>query len=152
MTDKDRRAEELLVRILDGIGVEAQIEIDDSEERLEIRVATEEAGLLIGRRGETLDSLQYLLNVMVNKGQEERRRIIIDVEGYREERKKQLEEAATKAADQVVERGEPVALQPMNPFERRIVHMVLVAYPGVETVSEGEEPYRSVKVVPESVN
>jgi len=143
-----QKAEEFLKKLLSLMGVEASFDLSEHEDSLFISLNTAEPGLLIGRRGETLDALQYLLNIASNKGLAERQRIVLDVEGYRAEKKKSLEELAKKTAEQVISQGLSIALEPMNPFERRIVHMALLDYPGVETTSEGEEPYRKVTIFP----
>lgn len=143
-----QKAEEFLKKLLSLMGIEASFDLSEHEDSLFISLNTAEPGLLIGRRGETLDALQYLVNIASNKGLAERRRIVLDVEGYRAEKKKSLEELAKKTAEQVISQGISIALEPMNPFERRIVHMALLDYPGVETASEGEEPYRKVTIFP----
>jgi len=101
-------------------------------------------GSLIGRRGETLNALQYLVNLAINQNRPEHIRILLDVEGYRKSREETLEALARKMADKAVRSGQRVRLEPMNPHERRIVHMALQEDHRVDTISQGEEPYRRV--------
>jgi len=103
-------------------------------------------GSLIGRRGETLNALQYLVNLAINQNRSEHVRILLDVEGYRKSREETLEALARKMAEKAVRSGQRVRLEPMNPHERRIVHMALQEDHRVETISQGEEPYRRVVI------
>ncbi|MEG0831132.1 MAG: RNA-binding cell elongation regulator Jag/EloR [Acidaminococcaceae bacterium] len=103
-------------------------------------------GILIGKHGQTLDSLQYLTNLVANKNSSERIRIMVDVEDYRERRVETLTRLATRLADKVKHNGERVVLEPMNPHERKIIHMALQNDNKVSTLSEGEEPYRKVVI------
>lgn len=105
-------------------------------------------GRVIGRRGETLDALQYLTNLAVNGRREDKIRIILDVEGYRQSREETLAALAKKTADRARRTGRSVALEPMSPHERRIIHIALQNDPSVQTLSEGEEPNRRVIVAP----
>ncbi len=108
-------------------------------------------GAIIGRRGETLDALQYLTNLAVNRQFEEKTRIILDVEGYRQSREETLSALARKMADKVRRTGKDVMLEPMSPHERRVIHMALQDENGIRTFSLGEEPYRKV-VIKKSYN
>ena len=103
---------------------------------------------MIGRRGETLDALQYLTNLAVNGKREEKIRIVLDVEGYRQSREETLAALAHKMADRAKKSGRSIALEPMSPHERRIIHMALQNEKGVQTLSEGEEPARRVIIAP----
>ena len=103
-------------------------------------------GILIGKRGQTLDSLQYLTSLVVNKGKSTYIRVKLDTEDYRRRRKETLENLARGIAYKVKKTRKPVVLEPMNPYERRIIHSALQGNKFVETVSEGEEPYRHVVV------
>ena len=105
-------------------------------------------GLLIGKRGQTLDSIQYLTSLVVNKGKEKYVRIKVDTENYRQRRKDTLESLAKNIAYKVKRSRRSVALEPMNPYERRIIHSALQGNKFVETYSEGSEPYRHVVVAP----
>lgn len=105
-------------------------------------------GRMIGRRGETLDALQYLTNLAVNGKREEKIRIVLDVEGYRQSREETLAALAHKMADRAKKSGRSIALEPMSPHERRIIHMALQNEKGIQTLSEGEEPARRVIIAP----
>ncbi len=113
---------------------------------LEVDFEGEDMGILIGKRGQTLDSLQYLTSLVVNKGKENYIRVKLDTEDYRRRRKETLENLARGIAYKVKKTRKPVILEPMNPYERRIIHSALQGNKFVETVSEGEEPYRHVVV------
>lgn len=115
---------------------------------LEIDFAGEDMGILIGKRGQTLDSLQYLTSLVVNKEQKEYVRVKLDTENYRKRRKETLENLARNIAYKVKKTRRPVSLEPMNPYERRIIHSALQNHKFVETYSEGNEPYRHVVVAP----
>ena len=106
----------------------------------------EDMGVLIGKRGQTLDSLQYLASLVANKGEEEYVRVKVDTENYRQRRKDTLENLAKNIASKVRRTGRAVVLEPMNPYERRVIHSALQADRYVETHSEGEEPFRKVVV------
>ena len=99
---------------------------------------------LIGRRGETLDAIQYLTGLVMNRGKQDYKKVMLDTENYREKREEALVRLANRIAQKVVKTGRKVTLEPMNPYERRILHSTLQSHPKVETVSEGEEPYRRV--------
>lgn len=105
-------------------------------------------GLVIGHRGQMLDAMQYLVNVVANKGSGDWVRIVLDAEGYRQRREKALYDIAQRMADKAKAQGQKVALEPMNAAERRIIHMALADDTQVETASEGEDPYRRVVVIP----
>ena len=113
---------------------------------LEVDFEGEDMGILIGKRGQTLDSLQYLTSLVVNKGKSDYIRVKLDTEDYRRRRKETLENLARGIAYKVKKTRKPVVLEPMNPSERRIIHSALQGNKFVETVSEGEEPYRHVVV------
>ena len=101
---------------------------------------------LIGRRGETLDALQYITGLVLNKGKQDYRRVMLDTENYREKREEALIRLANRIAQKVSKTGRKVTLEPMNPYERRILHASLQSHPRVETISEGEEPFRRVVI------
>ena len=111
-----------------------------------IRIEGGDAGVLIGHHGDTLDALQYLTSLVVNRGAEDYTRVVLDTEGYRDKRAKALAQLAERTAARAIRTGR-VALEPMNPYERRILHTTLQDHPRVTTYSEGEEPYRRVIVV-----
>lgn len=114
------------------------------EDMLWITFSGRGLGSVIGRRGETLDALQYLTNLVVNRQFEEKCRIVLDVEGYRAEREKTLTHLAKKMADKARRSGRDVMLEPMSPHERRVIHIALQDEAGIKTVSVGEEPYRKI--------
>ena len=147
MTDLDV-AEDFLRKIFKTIGMEVTLTsvMDEEEGCLNIDMSGEEMGVLIGKRGQTLDSLQYLVSLIVNKEREEYLRIKLDTENYRERRTATLESLAKNIASKVKRTKRPVSLEPMNPYERRIIHSVLQSDKYVLTRSEGEEPYRHVVV------
>ena len=120
----------------------------DEEGALAIEMNGDNMGILIGKRGQTLDSLQYLTNRVANKSQDGYVRVKLDTEDYRKRRKQTLENLAKNIAYKVKRSRKPISLEPMNPYERRIIHSALQADDRVSTHSEGEEPYRRVVVTP----
>ena len=122
--------------------------IKKSEKQLNINLTGENMGVLIGKRGSTLDSLQYLVSLVVNKQSNEYVRVKLDTENYRSRRKETVENLAKNLAKKVKVTGKKVSLEPMNPFERRIIHATLQKDKFIETHSEGEEPYRRVIIIP----
>ena len=128
--------------------VEIQMEYNAENDSLEVDFAGEDMGILIGKRGQTLDSLQYLTSLVVNKEQKDYVRVKLDTENYRKRRKETLENLARNIAYKVKKTRRPVSLEPMNPYERRIIHSALQGNKFVETYSEGSEPYRHVVVAP----
>jgi len=129
-----------------GLVVQIDIQYDEIERFMDIDLKGEEMGVLIGKRGQTLDSLQYLTSLVVNKGVEEYVRVKVDTENYRKRRKDTLENLAKNIAFKVKRTKRPVALEPMNPYERRIIHSALRNDRYVTTHSEGDEPFRRVVV------
>ena len=122
----------------------------DTENGLRLCIDAETMGLLIGRRGETLDAMQYLVSLVANKNRKEEGyiRVTLDTEGYRSRREETLKRLARKNAQHVRQTGRPVSMEPMNPYERRILHSALQGFTGVTTHSEGEEPNRHVVITP----
>lgn len=150
--EQNRKAREflegLLARMKMGCGLETRF---GEDEILHINMTGSDMGTLIGRRGQTLEALQYLVNVVANRGEAEYQRILLDAEGYRERRAEVLKRLARRKARRVQETGQRVVLEPMNPWERRVIHLALRDVEGVETHSEGEDPNRRViisKVAP----
>lgn len=140
-------AREFLREVLNSMGIKAEIRIREEQDALKIILAGPEMGLLIGYRGETLDSLQYLVSLVINKDHEEEyKRVILDTENYRQKREETLKRLALKIANKARRTRKVVKLEPMNPYERRVIHSVLQNDPEVKTYSEGEEPYRRVIV------
>lgn len=113
---------------------------------LKIDMSGNSMGMLIGRRGETLDALQYLTSLVLNNGKEDYIKVMLDTEDYREKREDTLKRLAARLADKVQRSGRRVVLEPMNPYERRILHSTLQDYTKIYTYSEGEDPFRSVVV------
>ena len=128
------------------IEVEILIKIDEEEKLIDVELKGDDMGLLIGKRGQTLDSLQYLTNLAINKHSENYYKVKVDTEDYRKRRKDTLENLAKNIAYKVKRTKRPVALEAMNPFERRVIHSALQNDKFVTTHSEGEEPYRHVVV------
>lgn len=122
----------------------------DSDNGLRLCIDAETMGLLIGRRGETLDAMQYLVSLVANKNRKEEGyiRVTLDTEGYRSRREETLKRLARKNAQHVRQTGRPISMEPMNPYERRILHSALQGFSGVTTHSEGEEPNRHVVITP----
>ncbi len=132
--------------ILNAMGLEEDMEIVMDGETLTIKLAAENIGIIIGRRGETLDALQYLLGLVVNKNSEKFIRVTLDVGNYREKREETLVRLANRLADKVSKSRKNMTLEPMNPYERRIIHATLQDYKSVETYSIGDEPNRKVVI------
>ncbi len=131
-----------------GISVEITAKYDKELKTLEVDLSGDEMGVLIGKRGQTLDSLQYLISLVINKGTTEYIRVKVDTENYRQRRKETLENLAKNISYKVKRTRRPVSLEPMNPYERRIIHSALQNDKYVTTHSEGEEPFRRVVVTP----
>jgi len=149
VTEKEtlkKRAENFLRSVIDKMGIECKIIIQETENNIKIKLEGESMGILIGHRGETLDSLQYLTSLVVNRGTEKYKRVIIDTENYRDKREDTLVRLAKRLAAKVKKTGRSVVLEPMNPYERRILHATLQGHPHVTTHSEGEEPNRRVVI------
>lgn len=140
---------ELLMRVVDGLGIVADVEIQEIEGQVTGVVSGGDLGLLIGRHGQTIDAIQYLANAFVHRRREDPVDVVIDAEGYRERRRRALCGVADRAVADVRRDGRPVALEPMTSVERKIVHLHLKEIPGVATSSEGVEPNRHVTVLPE---
>ena len=139
--------EEFLKNTLTAMNMEVEIKSEiDSDGALSVNMSGEHMGILIGKRGQTLDALQYLANRVANKHQEGYVRVKLDTENYRARREETLRHLAKNIAHKVKRTRRPVALEPMNPYERRIIHSSLQSDPYVTTHSEGEEPYRKVVV------
>ncbi len=132
--------------VLEKMKVEADIDVEEDEESVYLRIRGRDIGIIIGRRGETLDSLQYLTSLVVNKNTERYKRVVIDIENYRKKREETLVRLAEKLAARVVKYKKPITLEPMNPYERRIIHSTLQNNKYVETHSIGEEPNRKVVI------
>jgi spoIIIJ-associated protein len=145
-TLEKERARKFLRDILEAMDIKAEIRVKDVNESLYINLAGPKMGVIIGRRGQTLDSLQYLVSLVVNKDKERDGfvKVILDTEDYRRKREETLQRLARRLAERVQRTGKRVELEPMNPYERRIIHSTLQEIEGITTFSEGEEPYRKV--------
>ncbi|HEX2096192.1 MAG TPA: R3H domain-containing nucleic acid-binding protein [Solirubrobacterales bacterium] len=143
------RVRELIEGVLDELDLEGEVEVDEGEDRIEVRVmGDEDYGLLIGKRGQTIDALQLLAYQAAFRGVRDRKRVVLDAAGYRERRREVLTARADRAAEQALDGDCTVEMDPMSAQERRIVHEHLKERPGIETYSEGEEPRRCVIVAP----
>ena len=142
------RAKEFLQQVFGAMKIDVALEkfINKNDGTVTFRLHGEDMGILIGKHGQTLDSLQYLTNLVANKNNSERVRVIIDVEDYRDRRIETLTRLACRLADKVKRTGERVALEPMNPHERKIIHMALQGDRRVTTLSEGDDPFRHVVI------
>lgn len=146
--DVEDNIREFLNKVFEAMNLEVEILIEKEESGniINVELKGSDMGVLIGKRGQTLDSLQYLTNLAVNKNSEEYVKVKIDTEDYRKRRKEALENLAKNIAYKVKRTKRPVSLEPMNPFERRVIHSALQNDKFVTTYSEGEEPYRHVVV------
>ena len=140
-----------LKKLLKNMKIEATVEAAETDDGLRLNIVSDTDGLLIGRRGETLDAIQYIVSLYLNKDRKENgyRRVSVDTEGYRRRREETLRRLARKNAAQVARTGRAVAMEPMNPYERRVLHSALQGFKGVTTHSEGEEPNRRVIITPD---
>lgn len=140
-------AKTFLREVLNTMGIKSEIRIKEENDAIRISLTGPDMGILIGYRGETLDSLQYLVSLVVNKGHETAyKRVVLDTENYRSKREETLKRLAQKVAGTVRRTGKLIRLEPMNPYERRIIHSALQEDRFVQTYSEGDEPYRRVVV------
>jgi spoIIIJ-associated protein len=131
------------------IGVDCRVDVRETAESVEIACSGPDLGLLIGRRGQTIDAIQYLANAIAFRSYPDPRKdVIVDAAGYRERRRRSLEALAVRSAEQAVSRGQRVELDPMTAVERKVVHLRLKEFPGVATSSEGTEPNRFVVIEP----
>ena len=145
--DYIEEARNFLANILKAMKIDAEINIEEDDDTLHINLNGKNIGLLIGYRGETLDSIQYLVSLVVNKVHElPHKRVILDTENYRSKREETLKGVAVKTANRVMKTKRSFKLEPMNPYERRIIHSALQANAFVVTHSEGEEPFRRVVI------
>ena len=144
--EKIEKAKAYLLTILAQMEVEAELVVKAGAESAMIDIVSQNSGTVIGKRGETLDALQYLTFMIANRGDKEYYRIILNSANYRERRRKTLEELAAKIAKNVLRSGRQTTLEPMNPYERRIIHSAIAEIEGVSSRSVGEEPYRKVVI------
>jgi spoIIIJ-associated protein len=142
-------ARALVTRIVDGIGVAGRIDVEEDDETITVSCAGSDLGMLIGRHGQTIDAVQYLANaVMWRRHPEDRKEVVVDAAGYRHRRRTALEALAVRSAERALSDQERVELEPMTAVERKVVHLRLKEFDGVETTSEGTEPNRFVVVYP----
>jgi len=143
------RVQELVEGVLDELDLDGEVEIDEDDDRIAVSVEGEDDyGLLIGKRGQTIDALQLLCYQAAFRGLRERKRVVVDAAGYRERRRETLEGRADRAAEQALSSNNVIEMDPMSAQERRVVHERLKERAGVETYSEGDEPNRCVIVAP----
>ena len=143
---KQEVAERLVREIAGAMGLTVQVAARADEDYIFLDLQGPDLAVLIGRHGQTLEALQYLVNLAVSRVSDERRRVLLDVEGYRRRREETLQRLAARLAEQVRRSGQSVALEPMSAHERRVIHVTLQDHPGVTTRSEGEEPYRKIVI------
>jgi spoIIIJ-associated protein len=140
---------ELVERVVEGIGVSAHVDLDEDDETITVSCSGADLGMLIGRHGQTIDAIQYLANAAMYRGhQEDRKAVVVDAAGYRARRRTSLEALAVRSAERAVANAEPIELEPMTAVERKVVHLRLKEFDGVETTSEGTEPNRYVVINP----
>jgi spoIIIJ-associated protein len=142
------RARELVERVAIGIGVSGRVSVREDDETIYVTCTGDELGLFIGKHGQTIDAIQYLANAIARRGGGEAKEVVVDAAGYRDRRRATLETIAVRSAQQALRDGR-VELEPMTAIERKIVHLRLKDFPGVETSSEGAEPNRYVVVTSE---
>ena len=138
-------------KIAGYLEADCRYEATESEDRVTVLISGDEAGKLIGYRGDVLDAIQYIASVILNKEHKDYKRVTIDCENYREKREESLKKLAERLADKAVRTARKVRLEPMNPAERRVIHAALQANPDVETVSVGSEPNRYLTIVPKNM-
>jgi spoIIIJ-associated protein len=142
------RLRAFLSRVLDELGLAGNIHVTEGAEELFAEVSGEDMGIFIGRRGQTIDAIEYLASIAVFAGSHSRRRVELDAEGYKDRRRRQIERVALRKAEEAAKRGRPVQLTPMTPAERKIVHLTLRGRTDVATASQGREPNRAVVITP----
>ncbi|MDD3167873.1 MAG: KH domain-containing protein [Eubacteriales bacterium] len=140
----DHIAESFLKEITAKMGLSLKIKVQGNDSCIYVEMDGRDSGTIIGKRGQTLDAIQYLTSLVVNKDKEKYQRVVVDAENYREKRERTLEQLANRLADKVIKSRKSVRLEPMNPYERKVIHATLQGNPRVTTRSEGEEPYRRV--------
>ena len=145
---EEHAAKTFLQDVAKEMGLKVSVKVFSNKDSVYVDIDGEDSGTIIGKRGSTLDALQYLTSLVVNKDQNNYIRVVIDAENYREKREKTLEKLAFRLADKVLRSGRSVKLEPMNPYERKVIHTALQQRKGVTTRSEGEEPYRRVIIEP----
>ena len=140
------KARKFLLDVFEKLKVNAELDVVEDDNYVLMKIKGKDIGIIIGRRGETLDSLQYLSSLVVNKGKENYKRVVIDIENYRQKREETLVKLASRLAEKVVRYRKDITLESMNPYERRIIHSTLQNNRSVRTYSIGEEPNRKVVI------
>ena len=135
---------DFLKEVTEQMGLDIEISAKADEENVFVNIRGKDSGTVIGKRGQTLDAIQYLTSLVVNKDNSNYVRVVVDAENYRAKREKTLEKLANRLADKVVKTKRSVRLEPMNPYERKVIHATLQSNPRVTTRSEGQDPYRRV--------
>jgi spoIIIJ-associated protein len=148
LAERREAAAKVLREILDHMGIEAEVSASDDGERVILDAHGPESGLVIGKKGSTLDALQYVINRIVSKKPNDGPGIVVDAEGYRGRREDSLADLANRLAEKAMKTGRPVPVEPMNPHDRRIIHVTLKEHSGVTTESEGEGMFRRVVIYP----
>ncbi len=139
----------ILLTILNKMNIDGQVkDIKEGENKVYVELESTRSGLIIGKKGATLEALQFLVNLMVNHQTKSDKKIILDIESYRAKREKALRKLSREVAQKVIKTGKPWTLEPMNPFERRLIHLTLQNDTRVTTKSEGQGVYRKVKISP----
>jgi spoIIIJ-associated protein len=146
--DPVERVETVLDEIVDALDLPAEVAVDDRDDEIAARIDGEDLGVLIGRRGQTIDAIQLLCYRIAFRGRGDRKRVSVDASGYRERRREAVERQADRAAERALESGKEIELEPMTASERKLVHDRLAERSGIETFSEGDEPDRCVIVAP----
>lgn len=147
-----KRASDFVDELLEILNISAVSEIVDDEENIKIDIKTTNSSRVIGKHGDVLDAIQTLAGAVANIGRNDYKKVVVDCENYRGQREETLKELAEKLAKKAVEKGRKMTLEPMNPYERRIIHSALANNADVKTISEGKEPARYIAVIPNNAN
>ncbi len=152
--DVGGKVREMLTNLLVKMDMEGSIkDIKEGESKVYVELKSKDSsGLIIGKKGKTLEALQFMINLMINNATGSEKKIILDIEEYREKREKSLKKMSRDMAFKVIKSGRPMTLEPMNPFERRLIHLSLQNDKRVTTKSEGQGIYRKIKISPSNVN
>lgn len=146
-SDDSVKAREFILKLFKSLNISCEIFLEkEDKESVYLKINSDSSALVIGRRGKNLEAIQFLTNVVVNKNRENWRKIVLDIEGYRDKREESIKKLALKTADMVRKTKKSKLLDPMNPFERRLVHMTLQDFKDIETKSEGDGIYKKIKV------
>ena len=146
--DPVERVEAVLAQVVAALDLEAEVGVEETDEEIRARIDGEDVGVLIGRRGQTIDAVQLICYRIAFRGRGDRKRVSVDASGYRERRRETIERQADRAAERALETGKEIEIEPMSSSERKIVDDRLKERPGIETFSEGDEPERCVIVAP----